>query len=82
MVDIDLLKKYLHEGVVQVTFTKADGSERGMNCTLKEDLLPKIMPTTTYATKYLDNKDVIRIYDVDVEGWRSFRYDSVKEIKV
>ena len=32
----------LHKGVCKVTFTKKDGTERVMKCTLVEDYLPKI----------------------------------------
>jgi len=35
------LKEHLHAGKVIVTFTKKDGDERKMLCTLKEDLIPK-----------------------------------------
>ncbi len=31
----------LHSGVCTVIFTKVDGTERTMRCTLKQDLLPK-----------------------------------------
>ncbi len=82
MIDIDLLKKYLHEGIVNVTFTKADGSERVMGCTLKEDILPKPAAIPLNVMKSSVNPDSIRVYDVDIQAWRSFRYDSVKEIKV
>ena len=32
----------LKEGDVSVTFTKKDGSERVMKCTLKEDVIPSV----------------------------------------
>ena len=28
------------------------------------------------------NEDVIRVYDVEADGWRSFRADSIKTFKV
>ena len=34
------LKGFLRENVLSVVFTKKDGSERVMECTLKPDLLP------------------------------------------
>lgn len=80
MVDGELLNKYLREGVVKVTFVKADGSERVMNCTLHPDYLPLVgEPRVKAATV---NPNAIRVMDVDISEWRSFRYDSVKEIKV
>ena len=78
MVDVDLLNKYLHECVVTVTFTKANGDERVMRATLKSDLLPVTQQVNTTKS----NPNTARVYDIDVEGWRSFRYDSIREIKV
>ena len=34
----DELKKKLREGIVEVTFTKKDGTERVMMCTLSEQI--------------------------------------------
>ena len=72
---IDMLKV----GPVRITFTKKDGTERIMNCTLKSEL------TETYekkTDKVKDpNPDICPVYDLDVKGWRSFRYDSVKTIE-
>ena len=28
------------------------------------------------------NEDVLAVYDVDAEGWRSFRWDSLTQIKL
>jgi len=64
----------LNDGTIQVIFTKKDGTERIMNCTLHEDYVPEIKGTKAI------NPDVIAVYDVDAEGWRSFRWDSIKEV--
>jgi hypothetical protein len=67
----------LEQSVVEVTFTKKDGTERVMNCTLLEDYLPEttgVGKTTSF--------DAVAVYDVDAEGWRSFRWDSVKAVKL
>jgi len=66
---IDLLKQ--HE--CYVTFTKADGTERVLHCTLKEDELPEYEGTGTRKV----NEEVIPVWDLDNKGWRSFRVDSV-----
>jgi hypothetical protein len=67
----------LEEGVVEVTFTKKDGTERVMNCTLLEDYLPE----TTGAGRS-SSSDAVAVYDVEAEGWRSFRWDSLKAVKL
>jgi hypothetical protein len=67
----------LEQSVVEVTFTKKDGTERVMNCTLLEDYLPE----TTGAGRSAGS-DALAVYDVDADGWRSFRWDSVKAVKL
>lgn len=68
--------------IVHLTFTKKDGTIREMKCTLREDHLPEVQkdfgedgPTRSKT------KDTISFWDIESEGWRSCRYDSIKEIK-
>lgn len=79
MFERELLDSKLRSGIVTVTFTKKDGSERIMRCTLSPDL------TATYEKKTertkTPNEGVCAVFDVDVKEWRSFRYDSIKEVK-
>ena len=61
---------------VVVTFTKVDGTKRDMRCTINDILVPEDKhPKGTKQLK--ENLDVIRVYDLDSDGWRSFRVDSV-----
>ncbi|MBX0313077.1 MAG: SH3 beta-barrel fold-containing protein [Sulfurihydrogenibium sp.] len=65
--------------LVKVVFTKADGTERTLIGTIKnipEEHMPK---GTGY---YSLNMDVYRCFDVEADGWRSFRLDSVISISV
>jgi hypothetical protein len=71
------LTNLLNEYVIEVTFTKKDGTERVMNCTLLEDYLPE----TTGAGRAA-SLDALSVYDVDKDDWRSFRWDSIKAVKV
>jgi len=71
------LTNLLNEYVIEVTFTKKDGTERVMNCTLLEDYLPE----TTGAGRAA-SLDAVSVYDVDKDDWRSFRWDSIKAVKV
>lgn len=72
---VDMLKM----GPVRVIFTKKDGTERYMNCTLKPELTENYEKKTD-KTKEV-NLDVCPVYDLDAKGWRSFRYDSVKVVE-
>jgi hypothetical protein len=67
----------LEQSIVEVTFTKKDGTERVMNCTLLEDYLPE----TTGAGRSAGS-DALAVFDVDADGWRSFRWDSIKAVKL
>lgn len=72
----DWLIGKLKEGEVVVNFTKADGSERRLVCTLKADQLPPSDPAKKTLNKAV-NEDVVSAWDVENEGWRSFRLDSI-----
>ena len=73
------LQSHLRMGPVKVTFTKKDGSERVMNCTLQEGV---VVPheKTTERTKE-ENPDTLAVWDIDKSAWRSFRLDSVSAIQ-
>jgi hypothetical protein len=70
----DYLKQALLDDVVFVLFVKKDGTERRMTCTLKPDLLPH-QENTIKPVHW--NPDVQAVWDLENQGWRSFRYDSV-----
>ena len=67
----------LKQSVVNVVFTKADGSERLMNCTLKLENIPEDQrPKSVIKSE----SDQIRVFDTDIDAWRSFNFGSVKTI--
>lgn len=68
----------LKMGPAKVIFTKKDGSERVMNCTLQEEVAVRDEKKTD-RVKTL-NDEVLPVYDIDAKGWRSFRLDSVKQV--
>jgi hypothetical protein len=67
-----------------VCFTKKDGTERVMRCTLNPDLLPlPKVDESTVATKPERKKSdtSLAVYDLDANGWRSFIITSIKNVK-
>jgi len=75
----DWLRTLLKEDVVSITFIKKDGSERIMQCTLSESKIPsEFAPKGTEKTK---SDEVLPVFDVENDGWRSFRWDSIKKIE-
>jgi len=73
----DYLKNLLREKTVQVVFIKKDGTERKMLCTLNADLLPAQTDLEEAVQKKTPNPDVLAVWDLEAQGWRSFRYDSI-----
>jgi len=69
----------LHKEVVEVTFTKLNGDERIMPCTLIESYLP---PRKEGTTEKKPNEKVVSVWAVEAKGFRSFHYDRVKKVEV
>lgn len=66
-----VITEMLATGKATVTFTKKDGSTRTMKCSTKAGVVPA---TETVAS----HEGVQTVYDLDINEWRSFRWDSVK----
>ena len=68
---------------IRVNFEKKDGSEREMLCTLNEGLIPvDKQPKTSSEASTRTIGSALPVFDVNKGEWRSFRWDSVKTIKV
>lgn len=71
-------KSALASGVHTVHFTKVNGDQRKMNCTLNPEYIPEDMrPSSESQVK--ENTEVVRVFDLRAQGWRSFRVDSVTQ---
>ena len=73
----DYIKNTLQNSTLDVVFIKKDGSERSMRCTLKPDLLPAQTDLEEAVQKKTPNPDVLKVWDLDKNAWRSFRFDSI-----
>jgi translation initiation factor 6 (eIF-6) len=69
------IEELLKTDIVNVKFTKVDGSERLMVCTLQESLVPKYEKKT--ETKRVHDPDVLSVWDLEKQGWRSFHKSSI-----
>jgi hypothetical protein len=83
----DIILTDLRENVIEVTFTKVNGEQRVMRCTLRTDLLPKTFVENVNEQKeekefHQKNPDVIASWDVQKGGWRSFKVDSVEYLQI
>ena len=68
----------LKTNTVGLTFKKKDDTMREMKCTLVEEKLPEIEKKTDRVRK--ENDNVISVFDIEKNEWRSCRYDSIKQI--
>jgi hypothetical protein len=85
--ELKLFKKWL-SGVlrtneVTVTFTKKDGTERVMKCTTNPTYVMFKDPTILESKKERKvNEDVMPVYDIEQGHWKSFRWDSIKQVQI
>ena len=82
--DIGTMHDMLKNTQCEVTFLKVSGEERQLLCTLREEYIkqfetPKDTPkdSTTEPVTRKKSDDVISVFDIENNGWRSFRKDSV-----
>ena len=66
-----------------VTFTKKDGTERVMKCTLKPDVLPVVetKPLAEGKQPRKESTTSIRVFDLEKQEWRSFTTQSVTKVE-
>lgn len=65
-----------------ITFTKKDGTERAMRCTLVEGRIPEDKKPTSISSNTVgaSTGSAVRVFDTEKAEWRSFRWDSVIEV--
>ena len=73
------LKGVLITHTPTIVFTKKDGTERVMKCTLNPDLLPT-KEVSEGKEPRKQNDTIMSVYDVEANGWRSFTIKSVNRV--
>jgi hypothetical protein len=78
------LKAILQLGPATITFTKVDGTERVMKCTLEAKDLPPIVPLAEGKTprKETTSTKALRVFDLEKKEWRSFTVKNLKQISL
>jgi hypothetical protein len=72
-----VLLEMLTNDVVNVEFTKKDGTVRNMKCTLNVNYIPIVKQPKESGIKHSDEAQ--RVFDVEKNDWRSFRWDSINK---
>jgi hypothetical protein len=76
------LRGILHDETIKdlcITFTKKDGTERKMRPTLIESRIPSEKQPKTETVSQTSGS-AIRVFDTEVQEWRSFRWDSITKV--
>lgn len=82
--DPKVLMQELKNYVMEVRFTKADGSMRVMKCTLRPDVLPATNESSQHTSPQLlleDNNPLFTVWDIQANAWRSFHLNTVQSIQ-
>lgn len=88
------VNELLSSGKVEVVFTKKDGTTRIMKCSLSKEFVPEQLEMALLSKEFVPeqvdmaleegkkkvNPDVQAVYDIEAQGWRSFRWDSVQTV--
>lgn len=79
----DWLKNILPTTEATITFTKADGTERVMKCTLEAGKLPPVVvKEDAKPRKQSDSTKALRVFDLEKGEWRSFTIKNLKRIEL
>jgi hypothetical protein len=83
----------LQNSEVTVTFTKADGTDRDMLCTLDHSRIPVSVAKPVSTTAPVDgivresrkpkkepDPHSIRVFDLEKQEWRSFRFERLRKV--
>jgi hypothetical protein len=81
----DWVRNLLHSTAATITFVKSDGTVRDMRCTLNWnsiplDQQPKTVDLTESRQRKAPSEESLRVFDLDINEWRSFRFDRLQRI--
>ena len=66
----------------KVVFTKVDGTERTMLCTLRENVIKPLFEGKETKTVVQRTNKNITVYDLEKNAFRQFKIDSVKSFEI
>ncbi len=85
----NMINEMLHDNICEVTFTKVNGEQRVMPCTLMESVIPVAPVHITNTDNPIDfpkvkksSPDTMSVWCTDKGEWRSFRIANVTNVKV
>lgn len=76
------LRKVLIDSIATITFTKVNGDQRVMKCTLQEQFLPAQVDLEEAIQKKKPNDETMSVWDLEARAWRSFRIENLMSVEV
>jgi len=73
------LDEYLSENILVVKFTKKDGTDRTMACTRDFTKIPADKQPKSSVEK--TTTDAVRVFDTEIQDWRSFNISNIKRLE-
>jgi|LauGreDrversion4_2_1035121.scaffolds.fasta_scaffold204830_3 hypothetical protein len=73
------IQALLRQGAATIVFTKKDGSERVMKCTLQEGVVVPHEKTTDRVKEPKD--DILPVWDLEANAWRSITIPNIKTVE-
>ena len=77
----DLLQENINTRTCNIKFLKANGELREMRCTRNLDVIPKEFHPKADSKK-TSNDDIIVVFDLEKNGWRSFNKYRLTEVVI
>ena len=75
------IKSMLNHDLMKVKFTKVNGDEREMFCTLTNEYIPEDKECRDGSARK-KNMDVLAVFDIEKRDWRSFRIENVVDFAI
>lgn len=69
----------LRQGIVDLQFKKVNGDLRNMRGTRSLDIIPEEKHPNGNGSE--DNTNIVTLFDLEVEDWRSFRIENLVEYR-
>lgn len=72
------LRQILSNGIVHITFEKADGSNREMYATTVSSMMPDTKKPKQPKTQ---SGDLVTVFDLELEDWRAIKASKVLKVE-
>lgn len=76
-IEYNELRNLLRENILKIIFTKIDGSEREIICTLKPEIIEGTFSPDRQKKPSTNQTRSIAVFDTQIQGWRSMIVENI-----